>query len=96
MPLDLLVGVVVGAAAASPGVRNAVRQGLIRGLGSLLVAYDKVAAVAQEAAKGARKGAAAAGTQATPPAATTGTNGAPAQTGAATPQEPAAAATPSA
>jgi hypothetical protein len=63
MPADLLLGVVVGAAAASKSVRKAVRRGLLYGVGSLLVAYDKVAAFTHETAQGARKGlAAAAGT----------------------------------
>jgi hypothetical protein len=60
MPADLLFGVVVGAAAASKSVRKAVRRGLLYGVGSVLVAYDKVAAFAHETAQGARKGLAAA------------------------------------
>jgi hypothetical protein len=63
MPLELIVGAAVGAAAANPTVRKTIRQGMIRGLGGLLVAYDKVAAFAHEAAKGARNGAAAADTK---------------------------------
>jgi hypothetical protein len=67
MPLELIVGAAEGAAAASPKIRSAVRRGMIYGLGGLLVAYDKVSAMAQEAARGARKGvAAAAADQATP------------------------------
>jgi hypothetical protein len=54
MPVDLLVGVAVGAAAASSSVRKAVRKSMIYGLGGLLVAYDKVTAVAHGAVQGAR------------------------------------------
>jgi hypothetical protein len=60
MPLDLIVGVAVGAAAASSKIRTAVRKGMIYGLGGLLVAYDKAVAMGHEAAQGARRGVAAA------------------------------------
>ncbi len=94
MPLELIVGAAVGAAAASPKVRSAFRRGMIYGLGGLLVAYDRVAAMAHEAAQGARKGlaAAAADQQAPPaqPAASASPNPAPA---APRGQEPAPAAT---
>jgi hypothetical protein len=69
MPADLLFGVVVGAAAASKSVRKAVRRGLLYGVGSVLVAYDKVAAFAHETAQGARKGLAAATESGSPAAA---------------------------
>jgi hypothetical protein len=82
MPLELIVGAAVGAAAASPKIRSAVRRGMIYGLGGLLVAYDRVSAMAQEAARGARKGfvEAQAGTAA----------GGPAPAGQAPPASPAA------
>jgi hypothetical protein len=87
MPLELIVGAAVGAAAASPKIRGAVRRGMIYGLGGLLVAYDKVSAMAHEAAQGARKGfaTAAASGQATP---------AQASPAAASPPSPAPAAPP--
>jgi hypothetical protein len=56
MPLELIVGAAVGAAAASPSIRSAFRRSMIYGLGGLLVAYDRVSAMAHEAARGARKG----------------------------------------
>jgi hypothetical protein len=56
MPLELIAGAVVGAAVASPSARKVIRRGLIYGLGGALIAYDKVAEVAQKAVKGARKG----------------------------------------
>jgi hypothetical protein len=68
MPLEIIAGAVVGAAVANPSIRNAIRQGMIRGLGSLLVAYDKAAAAVQEAAKAARDGAASASAAAPAPA----------------------------
>jgi hypothetical protein len=59
MPLEIVVGAVVGAAAASvvnsPPVRQKVRRGAVYGLAGLLVAYDHVAALAQGAVKGARR-----------------------------------------
>jgi hypothetical protein len=82
MPLDLLVGVVVGAAAASRKVRGAVRQGMVYGLAGVLKAYDKVSGIAHGAVKGARQGATGAagadspgtnGPGATAPAAATAT-----------------------
>src|SRR5437868_4455196 len=36
MPLELIVGAAVGAAAANPSVRKVLRQGMIYGLGGLL------------------------------------------------------------
>jgi hypothetical protein len=60
MPLELIVGAAVGAAAASTKIRQAVRKGMIFGLGGLLVAYDRAVAMGAEAAKGARRGVAAA------------------------------------
>jgi hypothetical protein len=60
MPLELIVGAAVGAAAASEKIRKAVRKGMIYGLGGLLVAYDKAVAMGHEAAQGARRGVAAA------------------------------------
>jgi hypothetical protein len=60
MPLELIVGAAVGAAAASPTVRKAIRTGLVIGVGNALIAYDKVAAVARGVADGARKGVSAA------------------------------------
>jgi hypothetical protein len=59
MPLEIVVGAVVGAAAASvvnsPRVRHKVRKGAVYGLAGLLVAYDQAAALAQGAVQGARR-----------------------------------------
>ncbi len=61
MPLEVVVGAVIGAAATSPNVRKAVRKSLVFGVGSVLAAYDKMTAVAHGVVDGARKGAAARG-----------------------------------
>ena len=59
MPLEIVVGAVVGAAAASAvtseSMRRKLRQGAVYGLAGLLVAYDKVAALTQGAVDGARQ-----------------------------------------
>jgi hypothetical protein len=59
MPMEIVVGAVVGAAAASvvssPPVRQKVRTGVVYGLAGLLVAYDHAAALTQGAIKGARR-----------------------------------------
>ena len=101
MPLDLIVGVAVGAAAASSKIRKAVRTGMIYGLGGLLVAYDKAVAMGHEAAKGARRGVAAAASataSAVAPAAETSATAAPASppAEAGLRQDPAQAAAPAA
>jgi hypothetical protein len=49
MPVDFIVGAAVGAALASKPVREAVRKGLIYGVGGALVAYDKVTALGSRA-----------------------------------------------
>jgi len=54
MPLDLLVGVVVGAGAASKKVRGAVRRTVVYGLAGVLKAYDKVAGLAHGAVQSVR------------------------------------------
>jgi hypothetical protein len=59
VPFEFIAGAVIGAAAASPRVRNTVRQGLIYGLGSVLVTYDKVTAGANAAVQAARQATAA-------------------------------------
>jgi hypothetical protein len=46
MPVEFIVGAAVGVAAASRPIRNAFRKGLIYTVGGVLVAYDKVAAMA--------------------------------------------------
>jgi hypothetical protein len=85
MPVELIVGAAVGAAVASPTIRQKVRRGVVLGLAGVLVAYDKMAkvthAVAHEVSRetppadGASKSAPAPGANATPspaqPAATT-------------------------
>ena len=55
MPLEIIVGAVVGAAVANEPVRRKLRQGLVYGLAGVLVAYDKVAHLTQSAVKGARQ-----------------------------------------
>jgi hypothetical protein len=55
MPADFIVGAALGAVAASPRVRKAVRQGLVYGVGSVLVAFDKASSVAHGVAKDARQ-----------------------------------------
>ncbi len=68
MPVEFIVGAAVGAVVASTRVRRVVRRGLIYGVGGVLVAYDKVAAMAQGARQSVRDAAAAPAT--TEPAAT--------------------------
>jgi hypothetical protein len=67
MPLEIIVGAVVGAAATtavtSDKVRNTLRQGLVYSLAGVLVAYDKVASLTTSALQGARKALAEAGQQ---------------------------------
>jgi hypothetical protein len=45
MPVELIVGAAVGAAVASPTIRQKVRRGVVLGLAGVLMAYDKVAKV---------------------------------------------------
>lgn len=47
MPLELIVGAAIGAAASSSTLRKRVRSGLVYGLSSALIAYDRVAERAQ-------------------------------------------------
>ena len=56
MPVELIVGAAVGAAAASPRARNVVRKGMVYGMAGLLMAYDKLASVTSGIVKGARQG----------------------------------------
>jgi hypothetical protein len=60
MPAEFIIGAAIGAAAASTRVRQSVRQGLIYGVGGILLAYDKLSAGAQSVAKSARDAAVAA------------------------------------
>jgi len=59
MPLEIVVGAVVGAAAtsavSSPVVRQKLRKGAVYGLAGLLVAYDQVTALGQGVVHGARQ-----------------------------------------
>jgi hypothetical protein len=55
MPLEFVVGAVIGAAAASQKVRNAVRKGAIYSVGGALLAYDKLTAAAHNVSKNVRK-----------------------------------------
>jgi hypothetical protein len=59
MPLEVIVGAVVGAAATtavtSDKVRNTLRRGLVYSLAGVLVAYDKVTSLTTSAIQGARK-----------------------------------------
>jgi hypothetical protein len=59
MPVEFIVGAVVGGAAVSRRVRQAVRKGLIYGVGGALVAFDKMAAMAHAARQSVRPAAAA-------------------------------------
>jgi len=52
MPLEILVGAVVGAGLASSPVRKSLRKGLVYSMAGALKAYDKVASLATEARKG--------------------------------------------
>lgn len=58
---DVVIGAAaaaaVTAALASPQVRSTLRKGLVYGLAGLLVAKDRVTAMAQEVATGARESA---------------------------------------
>ena len=58
---EIAVAVAVTAAVASPPVRKVIRRGLVYGLAGLLVAKDKITAVGQNVAQGARQMAASAG-----------------------------------
>jgi hypothetical protein len=55
MPADFIIGAAIGAAVASTRVRKAVRRGLIYGVGSVLVAFDKLTAGAHAVAQSARE-----------------------------------------
>jgi hypothetical protein len=44
MPLELIVGAVVGAGLVSQPVRKALRKGVVHGLAGVLTAYDAVSA----------------------------------------------------
>jgi hypothetical protein len=55
MPVEILTGVVIGAAIASPTVRKTVRQGLVRGLAGVLMTYDKAVALARGVGQAAQQ-----------------------------------------
>jgi hypothetical protein len=59
MPLEIVVGAVVGAAAASavnsPPIRQGVRKGVVYSLAGLLVAYDHASSLAKGVVQGARQ-----------------------------------------
>lgn len=80
MPLEIVVGAVVGAAAVSAAqsenVRNKLRQGAVYGLAGLLMAYDKVTAMTKGAVDGARQVVKEAEEQRVAPAAAATSNGA--------------------
>jgi hypothetical protein len=52
---EVAVAVAVTAAVASPSVRKVLRRGVVYGLAGLMIARDKVAAVASGVAQGARQ-----------------------------------------
>ncbi len=56
MPVELLVGAAVGAAAASPKARNVVRKGMVYGVAGVLMVYDKIASVTHGLVKGGARG----------------------------------------
>jgi hypothetical protein len=58
---EVAIAVAVTAAVASPPVRKVIRRGLVYGLAGLLVAKDKITAVGQNVAQGARQMATSAG-----------------------------------
>lgn len=57
----VIVAVAVTAAVTSPPVRKALRQGAVYGMAGLLMAADRVTAIANAAAEGARSTASAFG-----------------------------------
>jgi hypothetical protein len=61
---EVAVAVAVTAAVASPPVRKVLRQGAVYGLAGLMMAGDKLTAIARSAAEGARQAAGAAGREA--------------------------------
>jgi hypothetical protein len=80
MPLEIVVGAVVGAAAVSAAqsesIRNKLRKGAVYGLAGLLMAYDKVTAMTKGAVDGARQVVQEAGDQRVAPASAATSNGA--------------------
>ena len=68
MPLELIVGAVVGAGLVSEPVRKALRKGVVHGLAGVLTAYDAVAARAASSKKTAAATPAAAPAPAAPSA----------------------------
>jgi hypothetical protein len=67
MEPEVAVAVAVTAAVASPPVRKALRKGAVYGLAGLLIARDKLAALATNVSQGARRAAGAAETAPPPP-----------------------------
>src|SRR5271166_4515007 len=81
MPLEIVIGAVIGAAVANEPTRRQLRKGLVYGLAGVLVAYDKVAHLAQSARRVVNE------KKAAPSApATTEHNGAPVAAGALKPE----------
>jgi hypothetical protein len=68
MPVELIVGAAVGAAVASPTIRQKVRRGVVLGLAGVLVAYDKVAKVTHAVATEVTRETPKNGAQEKPPA----------------------------
>jgi hypothetical protein len=56
MPLEIIVGAAVGAAAASQTGRRMFRRGLVYGIAGALTAYDRVAAMTHGVVRGVRAG----------------------------------------
>src|ERR1700719_4357138 len=59
MPVEILAGMAVGAAIASPKVRKTIRQGLVYGLAGALITFDKAVAIARGVGHGVKQGYAA-------------------------------------
>jgi hypothetical protein len=68
------VAVAVTAAVASPTVRKVLRRGLVYGLAGLMIARDRVAALASEVGRGAQQAVEGAAEGATKPAAEAATS----------------------
>jgi hypothetical protein len=66
--IAVAVTAAITAAAASPPVRRTVRKGLVYGLAGLMMAGDRLSALARNAAQGAQQMASSAREQATEPA----------------------------
>jgi hypothetical protein len=91
MPLELIIGAAVGAAAASQTGRRMVRRGLVYGLAGALTAYDRVAAMTHGVVRGVRAGVSTLAEEAADTAKTANSDAA-AKPASAAPPNPAAAA----